>query len=752
MVFFVFVASSHGQQIDPSILQQLSPDQIEMAQQAFKRQNSSDIELEDIPILNESLQENKSNVDVNIIPGKYGYEFFSTMPTSTSAIGDLPLPNDYKISFRDQLTVILSGSRDAIFDLNVKLDGTILFPELGSISVVGKTLGEVKDIIESLVEKSFIGVKAEISIKNLSAKKITIVGAVKTPGTFLVNPFSTITSALAYSGGISKIGTLRDIKLIRNNGETFTFDLYELLIKGDRSKDITIEAGDTILINAANQFVTLSGQVKRPAIYEVLKSETIQDIVDFGLGFTDIANKSNISIRKLDLESTSIIQENIYDLGNSVENLLSVDVFSFGNENISSIEVLGAVEEPGFYSLSDFTNLEDLVNNVKFNNVYPWIAVLEQFDRNQNIKSSILFNLDDPRTYKSVKLLPNSKIKFFQIDEDDPQKINRQGLSAASLEKISDYALRINHKNKAYNLPVFGEFKLTEFIKLLDLDMSYVEDKAIYVSPLENKIETKEYDLMFYSAEKFNTITFKSPVNDLIGVSVEGAVFFPGNYTLNQSATIQDLYNLLGSFKDNAFLDGIIYLSSPQKNIQKKSIIKARETFNESIIVSAQKTDSETNPALLQALFPSIDEQYLGRISGNFSPNSKASMGTTLNDGDRIIVPVKPSTVSIYGEVLNTANIAFTPGLTTSDVIKLSGGLKEYADKKNIYIIKANGLTQRNNRNIFVNNLVLEPGDTIIVPRKILIDSPFMEVVAPVTQILSNIAFSAAAIDNLSNN
>ena len=103
-----------------------------MAQQAFERQNSSDLELEDIPILNESLQPNNSSVDSNKSRGKYGYDFFSTMATSTSAVGDLPLPNDYKISFRDQLTVILSGSRDAIFDLSVKLDGTILFPELGS--------------------------------------------------------------------------------------------------------------------------------------------------------------------------------------------------------------------------------------------------------------------------------------------------------------------------------------------------------------------------------------------------------------------------------------------------------------------------------------------------------------------------------------------------------------------------------------------------------------------------------------------
>jgi polysaccharide export outer membrane protein len=225
-----------------------------------------------------------------------------------------PLPNDYKISLRDQFTVILSGSKDAIFNLNVKLDGTVLFPELGAISVVGLSLKDVKDKLSQLIEQSYIGVNIDISIQNLSAKKITIVGAVKTPGTYLINPFSTITGALAYSGGISEIGSLRDIKLIRNNEEIFSFDLYDLLIRGDRSKDLTIEAGDTLLINAASQFVEISGAVKRPAIYEILEGETIKDIVDFALGFDQTANKSNISVSFLDLNEVAIVKKNISSL------------------------------------------------------------------------------------------------------------------------------------------------------------------------------------------------------------------------------------------------------------------------------------------------------------------------------------------------------------------------------------------------------------------------------------------------------
>ena len=147
--------------------------------------------------------------------------------------------------------------------------------------MVGDTLGEVKNKLTNMINQTYIGVNVDLSIKNLSAKKITIVGAVKTPGTYLVNTFSTITSALAYSGGVSDIGTLRKIKLIKANGDIYYFDLYDLLIFGDRTKDMTIDAGDTILINAAEQFVTLKGAINRAKTYEVLENDKMEDLISF---------------------------------------------------------------------------------------------------------------------------------------------------------------------------------------------------------------------------------------------------------------------------------------------------------------------------------------------------------------------------------------------------------------------------------------------------------------------------------------
>ena len=178
LVPLILVLSLHAysQEIDPSLLKNLSPEQIELAKSQLAKSNSSE---KPKPITKESTIKSSQDDDIDddiddSINKKYGYNYFSSVPTSISAVGDLPLPNDYKISLNDQFTVILSGSREDIFDLNVNLDGSILFPELGSISVVGETFQEVKNKLKNLIEQSYIGVQIDLSLKNLSAKKLLL--------------------------------------------------------------------------------------------------------------------------------------------------------------------------------------------------------------------------------------------------------------------------------------------------------------------------------------------------------------------------------------------------------------------------------------------------------------------------------------------------------------------------------------------------------------------------------------------------
>ena len=741
IICFTFSSFGFGQNIDESVIANLSQQQIEGLINAGGSSKSNPA-----PVVTEStvkvLQKNSQNDPSK----KFGYDYFSSIPTSIVAVGDLPLPNDYKISLKDQFTVILTGSKEDIFDLDVNLDGTVLFPEIGSISVVGETLGQVKKKLSNLIDQSYIGVEIDLSIKNLAAKKITIVGAVNAPGTYLVNPFSTISSSLAYSGGVSEVGTLRKIKLIRVNGDVYYFDLYDLLISGKRVDDITVEAGDVIIIDPAEHFVKLSGGINRQGTYEVLQDETIDDLIFYGLGFINIANKKNINAEILDIDKGVINKIIAKDLDIELSNILSIHINTFKNKNISSIQVIGAVKEPGFYNLDDYNNLKDLIENLNFVDVYPWLGVLEQFDEDNLVNKSIFFNLNDKSTYESINLLPNSRVYFANIDS------RSFDVSNLSLSKIREYNLTLNHKGNSYIFPVYGNFSVESFVNLLGLDMVGIDEVATYISPLDNLVLTDNYKNMRFLSTKYHTVSFRSRVNDLISVSIGGAIDYPGTYTLESSATLQDLFELVGEFKSEAFLDGIIFTRQSVRERQLKSIQKSKADLNRSLLIRSQKGQNTGNIELITALSQEIEPSNLGRIAGDFKPMSDSSINTLLLDGDSIIVPKIPNAINVLGEVLNPSAFEFQKGMDVRDAIQYAGGYQDYADKRKIYIIKANGIIQKAGRNIFVSNDNLNPGDTVVVPRKIITTSPGIDALLPITQILSDIAFSAAALDSLSNN
>tara|TARA_B100000242_G_scaffold294395_1_gene277163 strand:- start:3182 stop:5455 length:2274 start_codon:yes stop_codon:yes gene_type:complete len=750
LIFFTLLFSviSSGQDLSDFDLSQLTPEQIRTINDALSDQSIDFIDSEDPIELNESLVINEKSTDSNKLDGaKFGYDFFASMPTSLSAVGDLPLPNDYKISLRDQFTIILSGSKNAVFDLSVKLDGSILFPELGAMRVEGLTFGEVSEKLSKKVKQSYVGVDIDVSLKKLSAKKITIVGAVKTPGTYLVNPFSTITGALAFSGGISEIGTLRNIKLIRNNGKVFNFDLYDLLINGDRSNDLTIEAGDTILIGAASQFVEVRGQVRRPATYEVLPNETIKDVIDFSLGFTEISNKSNVSVERLDLESSSVISKTVKDLNQELENVILVQVFGYVSQKNSDIRVIGAVEEPGFYEVEKYQNLEDLINDLNFVDEYPWLAALEQYDKDNYIKTINLINLEDKETYKNINLQPNSKLIVANINE-----MTYAEVSEDTLKTIADYKLSINHKGQTYSLPVYGKFKVETFVNFLGLEMDDVSPVATYISPLENLVMNMDFKDMNFEAKKYHNISFRSPINDLIKVKISGSVEFPGEYTLTSNTTLRELYNLIGEFKPEAYKEGIIFFRESIRRQQLDAINKSQREIDQAVLSNIVEGNDLVDIELIKSLSSTINPENLGRVAGNYSPNSNESLEIILYDGDEIMVPVKSSSINILGEVLNPTSIIFEQNLSVQKAVEMAGGFQETSDRSRVYVIKANGLVVPSSRNIFKGRVNLMPGDTIVVPRKIVIENTALEALIPITNVLSNLAFSAAAIDNLSNN
>ena len=212
------------------------------------------------------------------------------------------------------------------------------------------------------------------------------------------------------------------------------------------------------------------------------------------------------------------------------------------------------------------------------------------------------------------------------------------------------------------------------------------------------------------------------------------------------------MYKLIGNFKKEAFLDGVILQRESVKDRQLKAIETSESTLNKSILFSIQQGEEIGDISMLTSLAESIEPDNLGRIAGNFSPFSSTSENTILFEGDVITIPKISNVVNIIGAVLNPIAFEYSGRLRVEAAIERAGGYQPYADKRRVYIIKANGLVEKSNRNIFQGSFKLEPGDTIVVPRKINTNSAVIQSLTPIMQILSDLSFSAAALDNLTNN
>jgi protein involved in polysaccharide export with SLBB domain len=343
--------------------------------------------------------------------------------------------------------------------------------------------------------------------------------------------------------------------------------------------------------------------------------------------------------------------------------------------------------------------------------------------------------------------MPNSRVYFANIDD--------RSFTASEMTNklVEDFALVINHSQGTFKLPVYGKYSVSSFVDLLGLDMSDVDETATYISPLEDLVINNNYKSMQFIAAKYNTVSFRSPSNNLITVLVSGAVEFPGTYTLNDDSSVQDLYQLIGGFKNQAYFRGIALTREVIRERQIESLEKSKDYLNEVILTSTQKGEDIGDISIVKALSETIDPADLGRLAGDFSPKSQASINTILFDGDTILVPKNPNTINVFGEVLNPLAFEFSRDTSVRSAIDNAGGYQQYADKRRVFVITASGITKKVNRNIFTGSkITLEPGDTIVVPRKIITNNPGIEALIPITTILSDLAFSAAALDNLRTN
>ena len=231
-----------------------------------------------------------------IILKPFGYDLFANAPTTYAPAASIPVSGDYLLGPGDTLDILFYGKTNNTFSLEINREGFVDFPELGPVGLAGLTYGEAKEMLQARISAQIIGTQVSISMGSLRSMQIFVLGEAFKPGAYTVSSLSTITHALVSSGGVSDIGSLRNIQLKRQGKLIATLDLYDLLLAGDTSNDVRVQASDVIYIPTVGDLASIEGQVLRPAIYELKGGESTQDLIDLagGLGPKAFAESGNV--------------------------------------------------------------------------------------------------------------------------------------------------------------------------------------------------------------------------------------------------------------------------------------------------------------------------------------------------------------------------------------------------------------------------------------------------------------------------
>ncbi|MDA7811961.1 SLBB domain-containing protein [Gammaproteobacteria bacterium] len=308
---------------------------------------------------------------------RFGTKFFDMMQSSFMPINEPNFDSSYILDFGDTLELQLIGQINSIDEVLVNRDGSINIPDVGKVFVSGMSLDNANEVIKNKISSSYVGTKAFITLTNIRDIQVLITGNAFNPGVYTLNGNSNILHALTMAGGIDEQGSYRQIELIRNSKVIKTFDLYSIFIYGNSQFNLRLRSGDSILVKPFSNLVTLSGAVNRPGIYELKEDETLKDLLEFGNGLSDAADKGNIRIERLVKDEIKYIK--VKDLDKlSLVKMNSSDRLNIGSYERKQVEIIGAINTPGIYAISSGESLSSVIKKAGGykSNAYPFGAIL----------------------------------------------------------------------------------------------------------------------------------------------------------------------------------------------------------------------------------------------------------------------------------------------------------------------------------------------------------------------------------------
>jgi polysaccharide biosynthesis/export protein len=720
----------------------------------------------------------------------FGYDLFEKSPSTFSPLSDAPVPADYTVGPGDQFNVQLYGSENRTFTLAVNRDGSVTFPELGPIAVAGLRFSEARAKIESRVSQQMIGVNANVSMGEIRSIRIFVLGEANQPGNYAVSGLATMTTALFASGGVKRIGSLRDIQLKRQGRVVRNLDLYDLLIRGDTSADAKLQPGDVIFIPPVGPTVSVEGEVRRPGIYELRGPTNAAGLLQMAGGLNPEADLSRGSITRVDERSRRVVLATDFNVpeggATPLRNGDALWVARLRPQVDSGVMLEGFVHRPGPVPWTAGMRITDVIASIdelrpNADAHYVLIRRERSPDRRVEVLSVDLSEALGARgSTADVGLMPRDRIIVFELAPGREQLIRPivDELRLQSGLARPTELVRIDGRVK-----VPGEYPLEPGMKVSDLlraggnlDAAAFGGKAElarYEVAGDGTRQTGMLDIDLAAVlrgeptaditlQPFDYLLIKETPNwaDQESVTLLGEVQFPGTYPIRRGETLNQVLKRAGGLTSFAFPQGSVFLREELREREQRQLDMLRERMRSDMATMALRAAAANQGGAAQALGTGdslLDQlqtaEAVGRLVIDLPGLVVAEAGSErdiiLRHGDRLLVPKLKQEVTVIGEVQTNTSHLFSSALRANDYIALSGGTTQKADRGRTYVVRADGSVVQQNSSRFSRGqgAAVQPGDTIVVPfdTERLPPLPFW---TSVTQILYNLAISVAAVNS----
>lgn len=623
---------------------------------------------------------------------QYGYDLFAGSPTTFAPANHIPVPLDYVIGPGDTVVVQLYGKENAIHEITIDREGVLQFPGIGPMPINGLNFKELKARIVETVTEQMIGVKANVTMGALRSIQVFVLGEAHRPGAYTVSALSTMTHALFVSGGISTVGSLRQIQLKRKGQVMAKLDLYNLLLKGDTSADQRLQPGDVIFIPPIGQTAGITGEVNRPAIYELNKEATVGQLLELSGGLLPTAYPKASRIDRINRNGDRTFAEvNLASKKGkktAVRNGDVVQIYSVLDKVEDAVLLSGHVHRPGGFAWRHGMRVSEVIRHTGdlLPNADMQFALIKRQTPPNRLLTTLQFSLSEALANKrgtgDPVLKAKDELMVFNLGENHADALVDTVETLELQVPVNEYP-QIVH---AYgNVKYPGTYPLTEGMTVEDLIAAAAgvlpktelmlalvartngETGEITVerTPLNQRIsltkplttndelyvlgldEARE-ELLEPLIESLNRPRKTDLTNRELArvVQIDGAVRYPGQYPLLSSMTVQDLIVIAGGFSQNAF--------SLQAEITREKV--------------------------------SSDEQFISTHQQlELSQPGENGLGLVLAPRDRLVVKQIPnwgeqSFVELEGEVMFPGRYPVNKGETLRELVARAGGLTEFAD------------------------------------------------------------------------